>query len=472
MATPRLNLGGHGGGRAGEGWQSPSGGRGRRLNSLGGRRKARQRRRTWRPSGKPEEAPAPLGHWEAQAQSRGTGAELIEELWGCCGWGLGGWTAGCTAGCGLGGLRAPEAGPQAEGQDGRQAGLQTADLTAGSCGRHAAGCRGPPWMAGGDAASQDPLCGAPVEAAEEEELLSGFFVMKSVCLPTTLPTTQQWWALIRDDNDLAYREEVEQLVRWVNNNLILNADKTKEISLMPLLSSWPTNHIWSSQQRWSAAPVFGADTFSSRQVFVLLSVAVGGYGYFIFGSGTKLFVTEPTWRGRAPCCVWSSAMFPPLVQFSWKRQKEDGPLEELPPAEGEQLELSESGCTGTIRVIDQDALNKYKYRCYVQHEGGNVEASEEQGVSQRPSPSPPPSLSTSPQPSSPPSHPPTLPASCPPSPPPPCPAAASFQSQCRVKLLSMLYSVLIVKSLVYCCGLSLLRILRNKGPSTNCTHAD
>ncbi|KAI3366460.1 hypothetical protein L3Q82_000594 [Scortum barcoo] len=36
--------------------------------------------------------------------------------------------------------------------------------------------------------------------------------------------------LIRDDNDLAYREEVEQLVRWCEgNNLILNADKTKEI---------------------------------------------------------------------------------------------------------------------------------------------------------------------------------------------------------------------------------------------------
>ncbi|KAI3374578.1 hypothetical protein L3Q82_021148 [Scortum barcoo] len=51
-------------------------------------------------------------------------------------------------------------------------------------------------------------------------------------------------------------------------------------------------------------------------------------------------------------------------------------------------------------------------------------------------------------------------------------ADSSFQSQCRVKLLSLLYSVLIVKSLVYCCGLSLLRILRNKGPSTNCTHAD
>ena len=50
--------------------------------------------------------------------------------------------------------------------------------------------------------------------------------------------------------------------------------------------------------------------------------------------------------------------------------------------------------------------------------------------------------------------------------------SVSFQSQCRVKLLCLLYTALIVKSLVYCCGLSLLMILRNNGPSTNCTHAD
>uniref|UniRef100_A0A4W6DNS9 Reverse transcriptase domain-containing protein n=1 Tax=Lates calcarifer TaxID=8187 RepID=A0A4W6DNS9_LATCA len=36
--------------------------------------------------------------------------------------------------------------------------------------------------------------------------------------------------LIRDDNDLAYREEVEQLVDWCkDNSLILNVDKTKEL---------------------------------------------------------------------------------------------------------------------------------------------------------------------------------------------------------------------------------------------------
>ncbi|KAI3374163.1 hypothetical protein L3Q82_006020 [Scortum barcoo] len=71
-------------------------------------------------------------------------------------------------------------------------------------------------------------------------------------------------------------------------------------------------------------------------------------------------------------------MFPPLVQFSWKRQKEDGPLEELPPAEGEQLELRESGHTAAILLIRQPESSTYKYRCYVQHEGGTVEAPTEQ----------------------------------------------------------------------------------------------
>ena len=36
--------------------------------------------------------------------------------------------------------------------------------------------------------------------------------------------------LIRDDHELGYREEIEQLICWCSkNNLILNMDKTKEI---------------------------------------------------------------------------------------------------------------------------------------------------------------------------------------------------------------------------------------------------
>ncbi|XP_041849207.1 uncharacterized protein LOC121644998 [Melanotaenia boesemani] len=174
-------------------------------------------------------------------------------------------------------------------------------------------------------------------------------------------------------------------------------------------------------------------------------------------------------EGRSSLLCLASAMFPPLVQFSWKRQKEDGSLEELLPAEGDQLEIRESGRSAAIRVVDRDAfsldkqtqdperskriqvsnLSKVKkYICYVKHEGGTVEAQTQQEL---PAPA----------------------ASCPPErEPADLQADLSFQSELRVKLLLLLSTVLMVKSLVYCCGLSLLMILRNKGPSTNCTHAD
>ncbi|XP_029309110.1 immunoglobulin lambda-1 light chain-like, partial [Cottoperca gobio] len=119
------------------------------------------------------------------------------------------------------------------------------------------------------------------------------------------------------------------------------------------------------------------------------------YGYWIFGSGTKLYVTDEQvvkpvvsvypaasrahLEGKSSLLCLASAMFPPLVQFSWRRRKEDGPLEELPPAEGEQLELRESGRTAGILLIHQQENSAYKYRCYVRHEGGTVEAQAEQG---------------------------------------------------------------------------------------------
>ncbi|KAE8278198.1 hypothetical protein D5F01_LYC23715 [Larimichthys crocea] len=210
------------------------------------------------------------------------------------------------------------------------------------------------------------------------------------------------------------------------------------------------------------------DTFNSRQVFVSVFFNVGGRHYHIFGSGTKLYVTDEQvvkpvvsvypaasrahLEGKSSLLCVASAMFPPLVQFSWKRQKEDGPLVEVHRGDGEQLELRESGHTISILLIHQQENSTYKYRCYVKHEGGTVEAQIEQEV---PAPA----------------------ASCPPErEPADLPALQQadlfFQSQCRVKLFCLLYTVLIVKSLVYCCGLSLLMILRNKGPSTNCTHAD
>ncbi|XP_022616793.1 immunoglobulin lambda-1 light chain-like [Seriola dumerili] len=198
------------------------------------------------------------------------------------------------------------------------------------------------------------------------------------------------------------------------------------------------------------------------------------YGYLIFGSGTKLYVTdEPVVKpvvsvypaasrahleGKSSLLCLASAMSPPLVQFSWKRQKEDGSLEELTRDDGEQLVLTEPGRTAAILLIHQPENSTYKYSCYVKHEGGTVEAQTQQEV---PAPA----------------------APCPPEREPADLAALQqddfaavpldpLPPQCRVKLLCLLYTVLIVKSLVYCCGLSLLMILTNKGPSTNCRRAD
>ncbi|XP_068582238.1 uncharacterized protein [Cebidichthys violaceus] len=253
-------------------------------------------------------------------------------------------------------------------------------------------------------------------------------------------------------------------------------------------------------QKWTRSP---------QQVFVSLwfTVGGGGYLYLIFGSGTELYVSDEQvvkpvvsvypaasrahLEGRSSLLCLASAMFPPLVQFSWKRRKDNGPLEELPSAEGEQLELRESTRTAAILLIHQQESSTYRYRCYVRHEGGTVEAQPEPVVCTPPAPppssppSPPPSPPSSPPscpPPSPPSSPPSCPPPSPPSPPPssppssppaspssppaPPPPAASVPSQYQVKLLCLLYTVLIVKSLVYCCGLSLLMVLRNKGPST------
>ncbi|XP_047445975.1 immunoglobulin lambda-1 light chain-like [Mugil cephalus] len=190
--------------------------------------------------------------------------------------------------------------------------------------------------------------------------------------------------------------------------------------------------------------------------------------YFIFVSGTKLYVTDeqvvkpvvsvypaasrPNQEGKSSLLCLASSMFPPVVQFSWKRQKKGGSLEDLTSAQGDQLELRESGHRASIRLVDRNDLYTYKYICSVKHEGGTVEDTLKKEV---PAPA----------------------ASCPPEREPADLAALqqhhlSFQSQCRVKLLCLLYTVLIVKSLVYCCGLSLLTSLTNKGPSTSSTHAD
>ncbi|XP_054870504.1 immunoglobulin lambda-1 light chain-like isoform X2 [Amphiprion ocellaris] len=186
----------------------------------------------------------------------------------------------------------------------------------------------------------------------------------------------------------------------------------------------------------------------------------------IFGSGTKLYVTDEQvvkpmvsvypaastvhLEGKSSLLCLASAMFPPLVRFSWKRQKEDERLEDVDPAEGEQLEIREPGRSASIWLIHQQQDGTYKYSCYVQHEGGTVEAQTQQELPELQQPTDSPTTSV------------------------PCEKkpAASVPSESQVKLLCLLSTVLIVKSLVFCCGISLMMILTNKGPSTNCTHAD
>ncbi|XP_078144028.1 immunoglobulin lambda-1 light chain-like [Centroberyx gerrardi] len=185
-----------------------------------------------------------------------------------------------------------------------------------------------------------------------------------------------------------------------------------------------------------------------------------GYLYGIFGSGTRLYVTaervvkpkvsvypasRADLKGKSSLLCLATSMFPPLVRFSWRR-------EETGTTEGETVELGEPGRPAAILLIDREKAAAYPYVCSVKHQGGAVEA--------------------------------LIPAQT------DCKitcclckfttnhllvlfvlSPVSFQSQCRVKLLSLVYTVMIVKSMVYCCGLSLLMIHTNKGGSTN-THAD
>uniref|UniRef100_A0A3B5QK13 Ig-like domain-containing protein n=1 Tax=Xiphophorus maculatus TaxID=8083 RepID=A0A3B5QK13_XIPMA len=113
---------------------------------------------------------------------------------------------------------------------------------------------------------------------------------------------------------------------------------------------------------------------------------------YLFGSGTKLFVTgknqhllvllvypaaSSARRGRRGflLCL-ASGMFPPEVKFTWKRLEDDG---EKDLTSGEQLELREPNRTASILLVDRDLLSTSRYRCSVQHEGGPVEAPTTQG---------------------------------------------------------------------------------------------
>jgi hypothetical protein len=63
-------------------------------------------------------------------------------------------------------------------------------------------------------------------------------------------------------------------------------------------------------------------------------------------------------------------MFPDLVKISWKLEDKNGRAVEVPKAEGEQLEQREEGRTTSMIIIDKEKMDRNKYICSVEHEGG------------------------------------------------------------------------------------------------------
>ncbi|KAM9465535.1 uncharacterized protein ACWYII_010216 [Salvelinus alpinus] len=151
-------------------------------------------------------------------------------------------------------------------------------------------------------------------------------------------------------------------------------------------------------------------------------------------------------------------MYPDLVKISWKLEDENGRAVEVPKAEVEQLEQREEGETTSMIIIDKEKMYRNKYICSVEHEGGPQDV---YMLKDKPTVAP---LTTVAAPT--------------------CPfrndtqqsqtlhlTDDSFQSTFSLNLASVVYTVMIVKSMVYCCGLSLLLHHRRlgRGPST-CRH--
>ncbi|KAJ8011426.1 hypothetical protein DPEC_G00058090 [Dallia pectoralis] len=155
----------------------------------------------------------------------------------------------------------------------------------------------------------------------------------------------------------------------------------------------------------------------------------------IFGTGTRLYVTEkhqsiqkpevytspvstPEPNGKTTMLCLARDMFPDLVKISWKIEDRSGQKVDVPKGEGEVLEQTEKGLTTSMIIIDKEKIHKNKYTCSVMHERGIQDVGMKQD---------------------------------------------SFQSMTSLNLASLTYTVMIVKTLVYCCGLTILIQLRNMG---------
>ncbi|XP_045082983.1 uncharacterized protein LOC121587174 [Coregonus clupeaformis] len=200
-------------------------------------------------------------------------------------------------------------------------------------------------------------------------------------------------------------------------------------------------------------------TFLSR-IYLECDSGSGTLDILQFGSGTKLIIADenqvrkpkvtvyhkskPEPNGNTILLCLARDMFPDLVKISWKMEDENGRTVEVPKAEREELEQREEGQTTSMIIINQGKANA-KYVCLVKHEADTKEAKTSKAQSTN--------------------------AMAPPCIPGPNESnesnvlgrAPTFQSMCSLNLASLAYTVMIVKSMVYCCGLSLLLCRRNMG---------
>ncbi|KAL0966734.1 hypothetical protein UPYG_G00299450 [Umbra pygmaea] len=185
----------------------------------------------------------------------------------------------------------------------------------------------------------------------------------------------------------------------------------------------------------------------------------------IFGSGTILYVKEtylvekpkvtaypaskPEPNGKTTLLCLARDMMPDLVKISWKMKDQNGQTVEVPQGEKEELIQRDEGKTTSMIIIDKEKSYSNKYSCSVKHEKG-IQAVE------IPNDNPTKNIL------------PTLAAStCPPRNVKEKPMTATddyFRSVCSLNLASLAYTVMTVKSLVYCCGFVLLLRITGSRP--------
>ncbi|XP_029618049.1 immunoglobulin lambda-1 light chain-like [Salmo trutta] len=194
-------------------------------------------------------------------------------------------------------------------------------------------------------------------------------------------------------------------------------------------------------------------------------------GVLVFGSGTKLYVTDNNSVQKPKVTVYPASkpepnrkttllclardMFPDLVKISWKMVDENGRTVEVPKAEREELEQREEGRTTSMIIIDKGKTYSNKYSCSVEHEGGpqDVDIPKEEPTESSPTTmAAPTTLQVTYASPTTMAAPTTLQVT-----------NDSFKSICGLNLASLVYTVMIVKSMVYCYGLSFLLHYRNMG---------